>query len=414
MFSRITVFAIMVISLIIGLYIVIQDSIEKKELQKLLQAMIDSMPSILIGVDKDLRITLWNNDAEKYMGVLAKQALGHKLVGTVPLFREYLKSIVESIKTNKIYEKNKVKIDIKNNTQYLDIVVYPLKGEIKDGAVIRIDNITDKLQIEDFLIQSEKILTIGKMTAGISHEINNYLESIIGTSKLLKNRLVQSLERNIQAADGAGVDFDKLQDFLNKRDIPNMLDEVIDSGFRVAEINKNMLGFVRKSDSQMQEYDLIEILDQSIFIAEREYNINKKINFDNINIVYEYRNHPEKIYCEKIQIQQVVINLLKNATQAFNKINDKKFKPVIEIKLVPDDDLIIKIIDNGPGIPHEMGDNIFKPFYTTKGVGQGTGLGLYICRHIVEQRHQGTLTYESEPGKGTTFIIRIPRVISNL
>ncbi|MCK5674686.1 MAG: PAS domain S-box protein, partial [Spirochaetales bacterium] len=219
-----------------------------KHLQHYLSNIIDSMPSILIGVDIETKVTQWNKKAEHSTGIPFNQAKGIKILKLFPQMISINEILEESIKTNDIRKYSHVTQHSDKKTANEDITIYPLLGKGIEGAVIRIDDVTEKMQIEEMMIQSEKMLSVGGLAAGMAHEINNPLAGMMQSAEVISIRLGKNinLPANIQAAEEAGTTMDIINNFMETRNIPRMLNAIIDSGKRVASIVDNMLSFARK------------------------------------------------------------------------------------------------------------------------------------------------------------------------
>ena len=269
------------------------------------------------------------------------------------------------------------------------------------------NDLSDRKQSEQLMIQAEKMASLGGLAAGMAHEINNPLAGIIQNSAMTKRRLMDDSPASRRAAQEYNLALDDLHRFLEKRKITEMLDHTEEMGIRAAKIVKNMLYFSRKSDRQRLEYSIASLLDQTVELASNDYELANEYGFKNISIVRNYQKDVPNVLCDGIELQQVFLNILHNAAQALHThgIDD----PRLYLKIVREDDAVrIEIADNGPGMDEETRERVFEPFFTTKPVGKGTGLGLSVSYYIVTKNHGGTMTVESGSGKGSTFIICPP------
>jgi signal transduction histidine kinase len=172
-----------------------------------------------------------------------------------------------------------------------------------------------------------------------------------------------------------------------------------------------MLDFSRSSDSKMAPTDIHQILDGVLELAANDYDLKKKYDFRHIQIVKEYDHDIGHLRCTKTEIEQVMLNLLKNAAHAMAEIKKENYTPQISIKTHKKKGYaVIELSDNGPGMDEKISKRIFEPFFTTKTVGIGTGLGLSVSYFIITNNHQGKMSVETAAGKGTTFTIELPLI----
>jgi len=379
------------------------------QLQNYLSNIINSMPSMLIGLDQNHMVTQWNKSVEKYTNIKAEDAQGKNLEEIFPYMKEYLFSISESMKINQIKHEKK-KSRIKNNEKiYEDITIYPLIGDGVDGAVIRIDDVSDIVKMEERVIQSEKMLSVGGLAAGMAHEINNPLAGIIQNVQVLRNRLLDDLPGNKKIAQSLNLDLKDMHEYFVQRKIDHMLDSINVSGLHAAEIVKNMLSFARKDSRDMGYYLISDLLDKTIIIASSDYDLKKKYDIKKITFFKNYDPNEERIKCSPTKIQQVFLNIIKNGSEAISEKEYVDEDPTINIDIIMEKEWInIEIQDNGPGMEEDIKKRIFEPFYTTKNVGIGTGLGLSVSYFIITENHKGKMYVESNKGNGTKFIIKLP------
>ena len=259
------------------------------------------------------------------------------------------------------------------------------------------------------MIQSEKMLSIGGLAAGMAHEINNPLAGMMQNAQVLLNRFSHTFPADEKAAMEAGTTLPVIKDFMEKRNVLQILQSIHDAGHQAARIVENMLSFARKGDSTRHKQNIYEVMDKTIELAQNDYDLKKKYDFRQFEIIREYEPDLPLVPCESSKIQQVIFNILKNATEAMvgEKLADKK--PTLILRLRKDENKIhMEIEDNGPGMNEETSKRIFEPFFTTKEIDKGTGLGLSLSYFIIVEDHGGEMDIESAPGKGTKFIIRLP------
>ena len=194
--------------------------------------------------------------------------------------------------------------------------------------------------------------------------------------------------------------------YLDKRGIFRYLNGIRDAGDRASGIVSNLIHFTKNSGSRMI-VNLSKLLDDTIQLAADDDDLKHTYDFGQIKILREYDPDLGEISCNMPEFEHVVFNLLKNAAQALSETKD----PTIIIRTKSEGESVrIELEDNGPGMNEDVKKRIFEPFYTTKTVGTGTGLGLSISYFIITHNHKGMLVVKSELGKGSRFVIRLPKL----
>jgi signal transduction histidine kinase len=319
-------------------------------------------------------------------------------------------AIRQAISERKIHRDRKSSTAIGGEARFTDLTVYPLVGEEVAGAVIRIDDITDLVRLEEMVVQSEKMLSVGGLAAGMAHEINNPLAGMVQSAQVVLNRVTGDLASSRRAAAECGVSLESVKGFMEKRNIVKLLTNICTSGRRAADIVHNMLSFSRREDaSRLAPHDLAGLLDKTVNLASNDYDLKKKYDFRRIEIIRRYDPELPAAPCEETKIQQVVLNLLKNAAQAMAQGGPRAEPARITLRTMREGDMArIEVEDNGPGMDEQTRKRVFEPFFTTKAVGMGAGLGLSVSYFIITEHHQGRMEAESAPGGGAKFIILLP------
>jgi PAS domain S-box-containing protein len=383
---------------------------ELLSLRNMLSNIINSMPSILVGVDSEGRVMQWNREAERITGIPASRAHGNKFDEVFPNLGEDMDRVLKAIGNPEVRYDERIPCMIKNELRYADVTVYPITSEGgDDGAVIRVDDVTNRVRIEEMMVQSEKMMSVGGLAAGMAHEINNPLAGILQNLQVMRNRITMNTDRNVATAQKSGTTMDAIQTYMQERGLMNMMDTVIDAGRRAAKIVDNMLSFSRKDEAHYAPHNLKDLMEKSLELAANDYNLKKRFDFRHIKIVRDYDDALEPIPCEGSQIQQVILNLLSNSAQAMADATNPPSNPCITLRLKREPSmLLIEVEDNGPGMDEETRKRAFEPFFTTKEVGHGTGLGLSVSYFIITENHGGTMQVKSAPGQGACFSIRLP------
>ncbi|MBI9104021.1 MAG: PAS domain-containing protein [Spirochaetales bacterium] len=387
---------------------------ELKKARNYISNIIDSMPSVLVGVTPGGIITQWNKRAAAVTGIPPEEAVGNTLEETYPLLSGQMERIQTAISLSKEQRvKKQFRLDGEEPV-YEDITVYPLIADDIQGAVIRIEDVTEQVRLEEMMIQSEKMLSVGGLAAGMAHEINNPLAGMMQTANVVKNRLENpELLANIKAAEELGITMENISDFMKSRGIFRMLSSISEAGERAVGIVANMLSFSRKSDDSFSSVNPVNLIEKTLELAATDYDMKKQQDFKTIKIVKEYDTNLPRISCDAARIQQVLLNIFRNGAEAMQETAAAGLKkdPIFTIRLKHEKNkksLRIEIEDNGPGIEEKIRKRIFEPFFTTKPVGIGTGLGLSVSYFIITENHGGTMDVTSEPGKGTIFEILLP------
>ena len=372
------------------------------------QSILESMPSLLIGVDRDLIVTRWNKAAEHFKGVSTAQAIGARLADLFPDLPFATNLITTAITTGQAKSIDTVNIYRAGQHWYLSVMIYPIEAGTATGAVIRLDDITRRVRLENMLVQDEKLLSMGRMAAGLAHEINNPLAGITQAAQSIERRLLQSLEGNETVAREHGTNFATIRTYVLERDIDELIESIRESSERAAQTVKTMLDFSHKSELEHEVFELEPLIQKCIKLARQEFPPGVR----GIEIpVLSNDKHPLMAEAAINEIQQVVVNLLSNAADALDQAHSdgKLDTPELRIELHRQSPLLlIDIVDNGEGIPTAVRDQIFEPFYTTKEVGRGTGLGLSISYFIMTEHHRGALELLKRDGPGCTFRASLP------
>ncbi|MCB1820236.1 MAG: PAS domain S-box protein [Candidatus Competibacteraceae bacterium] len=391
-----------------------QQEKELMHLRNYLVNIIDSMPSILIGVDNSGMITQWNKEAQYSTGIPFEEALGKPLLKVFPRLAEELSRIHRAIRTRRKQVDSKRPRQEDGEVHYEDMTIYPLISNGVEGAVIRLDDVTEQVRMQEMMIQTEKMLSVGGLAAGMAHEINNPLAGMMQTANVLKSRLTDTrMPANLRAVEALGLSMEVLGAYLQERGVPRMLDDIQTSGIRLAEIVENMLSFARKGEGGGSLHDLRELIDKTLVLATTDYSLKKKYDFKTIEIVRDYAENLPPVPCESAEIQQVLLNLFRNGAEAMQSSGGRHQRFNVRTRLSKNRAMAcIEIEDNGPGMDESVRKRIFEPFFTTKPVGVGTGLGLSVCYFIITEIHKGEITVVSKPGKGARFVISLPIVPS--
>ena len=381
---------------------------EMQRMRSYLKNIIDSMPSVLMGVDTDGRITEWNQGAERASGVAQVQAQGRPFTELFPYLESQLERVSEAIRNRVPVRNERVVFEEEGQSRYADVVIYPLVANGILGAVIRVDDVTNRVRIEQMIVQTEKMMSVGGLAAGMAHEINNPLSAILQGCQNISRRLSSELPANLMIAEELGLELDKVRAYLEKRGILRFLAGIQEAGTRATHIVADMLAFSRRSKAEFIPVRVDDMLDTVIRLAASDYDLKKKYDFRQIKIVRDYDPALEEIYCDRTEIEQVLLNLVKNAAQAMSEAGTVQPHCITLRTRREGDQALIEVEDNGPGMDENTRRRVFEPFYTTKTAGIGTGLGLSVSYFIIAEQHNGDISVSSALGQGACFTIHLP------
>jgi PAS domain S-box-containing protein len=380
---------------------------EMQRMRSYLKNIIDSMPSVLVGVDVDGRVTEWNQEAENATGIAAVDALGRAFVEVLPQLESQQEKVREAVRLRRSVHAERLAAEHDGEVRYSDVVIYPLIANGATGAVIRVDDVTNRVRIEQMMVQTEKMMSVGGLAAGMAHEINNPLSGILQGCQNLARRLSVDLPANQAVAAELGLDLVQVRRYLEERGILEFLDGMQGAALRASGIVADMLAFSRRSAADFEPARIDAMLDTVLRLADSDYDLKKKYDFRHIEVARDYDPELPPVYCNRTEIEQVFLNVIKNAAQALASRTGPTRR--ISLRTRKDAEFAqVEIADNGPGIDEATCGRVFEPFFTTKPVGVGTGLGLSVSYFIVTERHHGTIAVTSTPGSGTCFVVRLP------
>lgn len=356
--------------------------------QDYISNIIDSMPSCLIGVDADCNVTQMNTEAKRIAGLSPEQAIGRPLVEVFPHMNDELIRIRQAMESGKPFFESAIPRNEGNTSTFDDLTIYPLVIGDASGAVVRIDDATDRCELEAQVSQSRKMDAIGQMAGGIAHDFNNMLGAIIGAGELLRNSTTK--------LDEEGEMF---------------VDMILSSAERAASLTKKLLTFGRKGGQVREAVDMATVVDDGVAILQRI--IDKKVTVSVTNGA-----EVNGIMGDHAALQSVIINIGINAGHAMpdggditittrNVVLESSHCANSSFSISPGNYFELEVTDGGCGIPEENLQKIFEPFFTTKEHGKGTGLGLAAAYGTI-QDHHGELTVQSELELGSVFRIHLP------
>lgn len=363
--------------------------LEKVRLQKelietknFLESIVENAGDAISVIDLEGKVIYWNKGAERIYGYKKEEVLGKNFLQFLYINDEGLRREEECLMARlrkKLLEGEVIpNIEIKRRTKdgrviITSMTISPLRdAEDRIIGFLRIcKDITQMKKAEERLLLTERLSSLGVLTAGVAHELRNPLAGIkINTQILLRNKEISEKEKRLLKNTEEGIE-------------------------KIQKIVDDMLNFARPQHSQLKEVDINELIEGSLEILQT------KLKLGNISTAFKKEDNLPKIKVDPHQIHQVFINLILNSIQAMPNGGDL----IISSFLNEEGDIKVEIEDTGIGIPQENLKKIFDPFFTTKS--EGTGLGLSITLKILE-RHGATIDVKSKEGKGTKFTIFFP------
>ncbi len=398
-----------------------------RESEEKFKSISESAKDAIIMIDSHSDITFWNKAAKKIFGYSSNEVMGknlYSIITPVRYYKAHKKAFTKFQKTGKgaaIGKTVELEALRRDGSEFpVDISLAHLKLHGKWHAVGIIRDISERKVLEAQLLQSQKLESIGQLAAGIAHEINTPTQYIGDNTNFLKDsfadvsKLLTKYQALLKAAENGGVREKLIEEIETAREeadidylleeIPASISQTLEGIKRVTKIVRAMKDFSHPGIEGKTAIDLNRAIESTITVARNEwkYVADVETHFD---------DQLPLVPCMPDQINQVVLNMIINATHAISDVigehADTKGKITVSTKL-NDDYAEIRIGDNGTGIPEHARPKIFDPFFTTKEVGKGTGQGLAIAHDIVVGKHGGNISFETETGKGTTFIIRLP------
>jgi len=381
-----------------------------KQSEERFRELSDSIKDVFFAMDEDLRYTYWNAASEKLMGIKSEDAIGKSIYDVFPDTSETRRAVEEY---RKVLETGKPRVfqnkyTLNEQEYYFELSVYPSQK----GLCVIAKDISEKKRMEQMLLRSEKMASIGVLSAGIAHEINNpmgYIFSNLNTllkyNKKFKDAYNFYLALAGEYLNSKSADVRNLMKKfmeLNKNnnieylltDMKDALEESLEGAERVKRIVADLKDFSRDEKPRMEEADINEGIEKTFNVIWNELKYKAEV-------VKKLGKIP-LVECNIQKLERVFMNILMNAAQAIEEHGTITIKTMKK-----NDSVLVQISDTGKGIPEDIKGKIFDAFFTTKAPGKGTGIGLSITYKIV-QEHGGSIHVDSEVGKGTTFTITLP------
>ena len=358
----------------------------KEEHRRFTEAILDALPVSLYVVDRDFRIVTWNRHREiGVQGIPRDSALGRNVFNVLARYPEgrVREEFERAFRTGKIERIEQQTSSDDGSTKHWMVSKVPMR-EPETGEVTHVitvgEDVTARVDAIHAVGRAEKLAAVGRLAAGVVHEINNPLATIAACAEALEKRVEEGAFEASEASE----------------DLNEYLGLIKSEAFRCKSITTGLLDFSRLRTGDRHPLDISEILKSSARL------ISHQKRGENIEIRIESSDDLPLVNADGGQLQQAIIALGTNAIDAMPKGGILTLRATSQPRRVT-----IEIEDTGIGIPHDDLSKIFEPFFTTKEVGEGTGLGLAVCYGIITD-HGGRLSVRSNVGKGTKFTINLP------
>ncbi len=389
------------------------------------EKILESIAAILISVDHQDHIIEWNKQAETTFGLLAAKVMG-KSFFECPITWDWaeVRRGVESCHQ----QQTLIKLDnvgyhqLDGKEGVLSVTLNPIEGkrEGRGGVLLLAEDVTEHRMMERKLLQTQKLESIGRLTAGVAHEINTPIQYVGDNTRFLNEsfadlqKVLSACTGLVEASQGGTVSAEGVRDMAAAvedadlaylvEEIPKAIAQSLEGVERVAAIVRAMKEFSHPGVEGKAAIDLNQAIDSTLIVARNEWKYVADMETD-------FDSSLPLVHCHPGEFNQVILNLVVNAAQAIGDVvgqgETKKGRILVRTRRLGEC-VEIRIGDTGSGIPEEIRSKIFDPFFTTKEVGKGTGQGLAIAHAVVVETHGGAMTVETEMGKGTTFIITLP------
>ncbi len=398
---------------------------EVQQSHREIEQLVAEIPSILIGVEADDRISQWNAKAEGALALARADMLGRTLSDSaLPWDTAAVTEGVRRCRTlQRAVELDNIPFTRSDDTNgFIRLTVSPIQRGPADGLGVLIlgQDITDRRMLESQLAQAQKLEAIGQLAAGIAHEINTPTQYVSDNTRFLQEAfhdlatLMNQYEAVCQAAQSSCLTEQHLsavEDLATDIDAPYLRDEIplaiqqsLEGLERVATIVRAMKDFSHPGGEEKVSTDLNKAIESTITVARNEL---KYV----ADMVVDLDPDLPDVPCLIGDVNQVILNIMVNAAHAIGDVvtegGPAKGTITVQTRRVGDG-VEISIKDTGGGIPEAIRNKVFDPFFTTKEVGRGTGQGLAIAHAVIVEKHGGTISFDTEMGCGSTFTIRLP------
>ena len=395
------------------------------------QSIISSINSFLITLDSSKRVTMWNSIAELVTNFSSADAMGKNILELDILWdSKQVSSLINKVSNEKKVVRHQgfvIKKDSQINS-FFNITVSPIiREDLFDGYLLIGEDNTELQELHNQLLHGQKLEAIGQIAAGIAHEINTPAQFVTDNTEFLQSsfkditdylmnldKIFKNFLSSISSTDGS---LEYVRDFLDKyeslkagfdldflsEEIPAALSQSMDGLKNISRIVRAMKDFSHPGVDEKTFNNINNLIESTVIVAKNEwkYYAEMKLELD-----------PDlpSLLCLPGELNQSILNMIINAAHAIKEKYKNQQRGLITIRTHHDiSNIYIEISDNGAGIPDDIKDKIFIPFFTTKEIGKGTGQGLNIVYQVLVEKHHGSIVVSSEPNQGTTFKLTLPK-----
>jgi PAS domain S-box-containing protein len=350
-----------------------QKAMQIERLKDFSENIVESLNIGVVTVDLEDRIESWNPQLEGLLEISRRDALHKKLLDVLPT--DLVAEIAARAAGDHVSGIYKFLLNTRGGRHLvINASIAPLVGKngARLGRLILLDDITQRVRLEEQMVQTEKLTSLGLLAAGVAHEVNTPLAVI--------SNYIQMLAKQIPADDPR----------------QKTIERIVKQTFRASEIVNNLLNFSRTGAAEFIEVDLNHVLEETLTLVQHPFKAAQ------VKVIKNYTEQLPTVLGSITRLQQVFLNLFMNARDAMPSGG------MLEVRTGAQNGSVeVEVTDTGQGIPPEHLHRIFDPFFTTKATGRGTGLGLSVSYGIIKE-HAGKVDVRSTPGKGTSFRLEFP------
>lgn len=357
--------------------------------------ILKSLPLMLVGLNNQCQITHWNRKAEEIAGVSTTDALGKDLwqiYPTISITQAQIKQAIEQQEPIHIKQSQ-------SGLYYFNIIIYPLQELDNGGAVLLIDDVTQKILAENMLIHNDKMASMGELAATMAHDINAPLQGILFDLSSFQRLLANG--RLMQQDSECGKEVEKLN---------HLLEDASEKGRNVTAIINNLLNFSRQRTDEKIEVDVVELMEHTLELAADVLMSADNFRFSDFMIEKHYQGNLPKLLCYNIELQQAFLGIFRHAFDALHEMKEV-VSPKLKIEMSESyDTLWIRINHNGKRLTEEEQMSLFEPFFSsdqTDQASQDAAKRLSFAYFIITDQHQGHMAVTSDENSGTTFHMQL-------